>query len=125
MLAESTYSLAIETRHAERVRATREQLNQKITSLMAEQNEILKERIATQPNNQDLMKERQEIEDQILKCEVDLNDEVEMKFMDDEKMAHSNAWCSHCEMIEGLKKSRGKVYSLLLGQCTQVLVDKI
>jgi hypothetical protein len=38
---------------------------------MAEQNEILKE-IATQPTNQDLMKERREIEDQIL-CEIDLN----------------------------------------------------
>ena len=50
MLPESTYSSAIETRHAERVRATREQLNQKMTSLMAEKNEILKE-IATQFSN--------------------------------------------------------------------------
>ncbi len=50
VLAEPTYSLAIETRHAERVWATREQLNQKMTILTAEQNEILKE-IATQPNN--------------------------------------------------------------------------
>jgi hypothetical protein len=65
-----------------------------MTSLTAEQNEILKE-ILTEPNNQDLMKERQEIEDQILKCEIDLNDEVEMKLTDDEKMAHSNAWRSH------------------------------
>jgi hypothetical protein len=71
------------------------------------------------------MKERQEIEDQILKCEIDLNDEVEMKLKDDKMMAHSNSWHSHCETIECLKKSRGKVYSLLLGQCTQVLVDKI
>ncbi len=38
-------------------------------------------------------------------------------------MAYSNAWCSHCETTEGLKKSRGKMYSLLFGQCTQVLVD--
>jgi hypothetical protein len=29
------------------------------------------------------------------------------------------------ETTESLKKSRGKVYSLLLGQCTQVLVDKM
>ncbi len=50
VLAEPTYSSAIETRHAERVQTAREQLNQKMTSLMAEQNEILKE-IATQPNN--------------------------------------------------------------------------
>jgi hypothetical protein len=48
-----------------------------MTSLTAEQNEILKE-IATQPNNQDLIKERREIEDQILKCEIDLNNEVEI-----------------------------------------------
>jgi hypothetical protein len=91
---------------------------------MAEQNEILKE-IATQPSNQDLMKERREIEDQILKCEIDLNNEVEMKLTDNEKMAHSNVWRGHHETTDGLKKSRGKVYSLLLGQCTQVLVDKM
>jgi hypothetical protein len=31
----------------------------------------------------------------------------------------------HRETTESLKKSRGKIYSLLLGQCTQVLVDKM
>jgi hypothetical protein len=92
-----------------------------MTSLTAEQNEILKE-IVTQPNNQDLMKERQEIDNQSLKCEIDLNNEVEMKLTDNEKIAHSNVWRSHRETTEGLKQSRGKVYSLLLGQCTQVLV---
>jgi hypothetical protein len=48
-----------------------------------------------------------------------------MKLTDDKKMAHSNVWHSHHETTEGLKKSRGKVYSLLLGQCTQMLVDKM
>ncbi len=105
VLTEPTYLSAIETRHAERVRTTREQLNQKMTGLTIEQNEILME-IATQPNNWDIMKERQEIEDQILKCEIGLNNEVEMKLMDDKKMAHSNAWY---ERTEGLKKSREKV----------------
>ncbi len=28
-------------------------------------------------------------------------------------------------MTDGLKKSRGKIYPLLLGQCTQVLIDKM
>ena len=32
---------------------------------------------------------------------------------------------THRETTESLKSSRGKVYSLLLGQCTQVLVDKM
>jgi hypothetical protein len=48
-----------------------------------------------------------------------------MKLMDNKKMSDSNAWCSHHDTAEGLKKSREKVYSLLLGQCTQVLVDKM
>ncbi len=109
MLVEPTYSSEIETRHAEREQATREQLNQKLTRLKAEQTKILKE-IATHPKNQDLMKERQEIEDQILKCEMDLKDEVEMKLTDDKKMARSNALHSHRETTEGPKKSKGKVY---------------
>ena len=48
-----------------------------------------------------------------------------MKLTDDEKTAHSNAWRTHRETTESLKKSRGKIISLLLGQCTQVLVDKM
>jgi hypothetical protein len=48
-----------------------------------------------------------------------------MKLTDDEKTAHSNAWRTHRETTESLKKSRGKIYYLLLGQCTQVLVDKM
>jgi hypothetical protein len=48
-----------------------------------------------------------------------------MKLMDDKKMVHSSTWHSHHETTEGLKKSRRKLYFLLLGQCTQVLVDKM
>jgi hypothetical protein len=48
-----------------------------------------------------------------------------MKLMEDEKMAHINAWRTHREITDGLKKSHGKIYSLLLGQCTQALIDKI
>jgi hypothetical protein len=48
-----------------------------------------------------------------------------MKLTDDERTAHSNAWRTHQETTKSLKKSRGKIYSLLLGQCTQVLVDKM
>jgi hypothetical protein len=32
---------------------------------------------------------------------------------------------STSDVMGGLKKSRGKIYSLLLGQCTQVLIDKM
>jgi hypothetical protein len=48
-----------------------------------------------------------------------------MKLVEDKKMLHSNAWRTHCENTDGMKKSHGKIYSLLLGQCTQVLIDKM
>jgi hypothetical protein len=38
------------------------------------------------------MTEKQDIVDHILHCEIKLKDEVEMKLMDDKKMAHNNAW---------------------------------
>jgi hypothetical protein len=41
------------------------------------------------------------------------------------KMAHNNSWQSHRKVMGGLKKSRSKIYSLLLEQCTQVLIDKM
>ncbi len=74
---------------------------------MAEHNEILKE-IATQPNNQDLTKERWEIEDKILKCEIDLSNEVEIKLTDNEKMAHSNTCAAIVRQLRALRRAEGK-----------------
>jgi hypothetical protein len=72
-----------------------------------------------------LLRELREVDDQIAKCNIELNDEVRMKLTEDEKISHSNAWRTHRETTESLKKSRGKVYSLLVGQCTQVLINKM
>ena len=77
------------------------------------------------PNNCSPLKEMREAEDQIAQSEIELVDEVAMKLTDDEKIVHANAWRIHQETTESLKTSRGKVYSLLLGQCTQLLVDKM
>ncbi len=77
------------------------------------------------PNNRALLKEMRETEDQIAQGEIELVDEVAMKLTNDEKISYANAWRTHQERTENLKVSRGKVYSLLVGQCTQVLVDKM
>jgi hypothetical protein len=66
-----------------------------------------------------------EVNDDITKGEIELADEVNMRLTEDEKIFHSNAWRTHGETNESLKKSRGKIYSLLIGQCTQVLVNKM
>ncbi len=48
-----------------------------------------------------------------------------MELTEDEKILHSNTWRTHHEITDGLKKSHGKICSLLLGRCTQVLIDKM
>jgi hypothetical protein len=122
-LLEPAYSQAIQDRHAARVRATREQIELKLRSLKAEK-AALGSKIDDAPTNCGLLK-LQEVDNEIAKGDIKLNDEVGMRLTDDEKISHSNVWCTHQETTESLKKSRGKVYSLLLGQCTQVLVDKM
>jgi hypothetical protein len=82
-------------------------------------------KIIQAPTNCRLLKELQEADNQIARGNIKLNDKVKMKLTDDERTAHSNAWRTHRERTESPKKSRGKIYSLLLDQCTQVLVDKM
>jgi hypothetical protein len=124
VLPEPTYSKAILDRLAERVQAMRDQVNLKLSSLQQE-SLLIDDEIKQVPTDCKLMTEKQDIVDQILRCEIKLKDEVKMKLTDDKKMAHNNAWQNHRKVMAGLKKSRGKIYSLLLGQCTQVLIDKM
>jgi hypothetical protein len=74
--------------------------------------------IRVAPTDRGLLKEMREVDDQIAKGEIELANEVK-------NIAHANEWRTHRETTESLKKSKGKVYSLLLSQCTQVLVDKM
>jgi hypothetical protein len=82
-------------------------------------------KIMSAPTDQGLLKEMREVGDNIAKGEIELADEVDMKLAKGKKISHSSTWRTHRETDESLKKSRGKIYSLLLGQCTQVLVNKM
>ena len=123
-MPEPVHSQAIKDRHAARVKATKDRIELKLRGLMAEKVAI-QEELDTNPTNRALLKEMREVNDQIAQGEIELVDEVQIKLTDDEKIAHANAWRTHRETTESLKVSRGKAYSLLLGQCTQVLVDKM
>ncbi len=122
-LLKPVYSQATRDRHAARVRATRERIKLKLKSLRVEKTAI-ETKINNAPTSRGLLKELQEVDDEIAKGNIELNDEVEMRLTEDEKISHSNTWHTHGETTESLK-SRGKVYTLLLGQCIQVLVDKM
>ena len=108
-------------RHAERVKVSRDQLNLKLTSLRIKKVEI-ESKLAANPGNCNLRRERQEVDDNIGKTQIELMAEVDMELTNNERTAHNEAWHKHCKSSVSLKMSRGKVYFLLLGQCTKVLL---
>ncbi len=124
VLPEPAYSQAISGRDEAQVMATKDRIELKLRGLKAE-NAAIQLELDRDPNNRALLKEMREAEDQIAQSEIYLVDEVAMNLTEDEKIAHANEWRTHRETTESLKVSRGTVYSLLLGQCTQVLVDKM
>ncbi len=93
-LLEPTYLQAILDSHAERVKATRDHLNLKLTSLKKVK-VVIAEEIKANSTNCTLLREMREIDDNIAKGKIDLKDEVEMKLTKDEKTSHSNTWQSH------------------------------
>ncbi len=66
-----------------------------------------------------------EVESKLNVVKFELTDVVEVKTTSDEGMAFSNSWRTYRERTDCLVRSRGKVYSLVLGQCTTVLLDKM
>ncbi len=72
-----------------------------------------------------LLKSQMEVDNKLELAMFELTDVVEVKTTADESMAFSNAWWTYHERTDHLVRSRGKVYSLVLGQCTTVLLDKM
>jgi len=53
------------------------------------------------------------------------NVEVPIEMTDSEKTQYSNEWRTYRERNAQLSKNRGQAFSLILGQCTQLLQDKM
>jgi hypothetical protein len=85
---EPAHSQAILDRHAARVKATKERIELKLKGLKSEMAEIEAEiQVAS---SRTLLRELREVDNQIAKCNIKLTDEVGVKLMEDEKIAHSN-----------------------------------
>jgi hypothetical protein len=65
----------------------------------------LKPKSSKPPPIKGLLKELQEVDNQITRGNMKLNDEVEMKLTDDERTAHSNTRRTHQETTVSLKKA--------------------
>ena len=61
----------------------------------------------------------------IAQVEYEANVNVPIVMTDSEKTHSRNWWCTYREINSQLTKHRGQGFSLIIGQCTQLLQDKI
>ncbi len=66
-----------------------------------------------------------ELENKIDKEEYDQLQDVPYKLTQAKVLEYSNEFKSHSYRVSNLKKHRGIVYLLIIGQCTQILQDKM
>jgi hypothetical protein len=124
LLQEPTYPDSVFARHAVREKAVINRVTTMVTSL-EKQLAVIKAELLLTPRDLNLLKNQMEVESKLDVAKFELTDVVEVKTTSDEAMAFSNSWRTYHERTDRLVRSRGKVYSLVLGQCTTVLLAKL
>jgi hypothetical protein len=115
---------SIFARHAAKVLAHTTRINTKIVALEA-QIVAIKAALVTSPNDFDMISKKIDTEDKLAYAQQVLGEEPETLLTMDVKAVHSNAHRTFREDEHKALVNRGKVYTLILGQCTQVLKDKL
>ena len=114
VLLEPTYPPAVLARQAVRATAISARVTKMITNL-EKQLEVIEKELVSDPNDLNLLKNQMEVENKLELAKFELTDVVEVKTTADEAMAFSNSWRTYRERTDRLVRSRGKVYSLVLG----------
>jgi hypothetical protein len=114
VLLEPTYPPDVLARQLVRERAISARVAKMITNL-EKQLKVIETGLASDPNKLNLFKNQMEVENKLELARFELNNVVEVKTTAEESMAFSNSWRTYRKRIDQLVRSRGKVYSLVLG----------
>jgi hypothetical protein len=86
---------------------------------------LLEVEIALAPGNRSLVMELAKLNQDISQADFEAAQDVPIKLNDQEQIDYSNECRNHSRKISMLETHRGQAYSLILGQCTQLLQDKM
>ncbi len=124
MLLEPTYPEAVLARHTIHAQAVTTRVTKMVTSLQ-KQLDMIECKLLLTPTDLNLLESQMEVDNKLKLAKFELTDVVDVKTTADESMAFNNAWQTYHERMDYLVSSRGKVYSLVIGQCTTVLLNKM
>jgi hypothetical protein len=122
-LAEPVHSTAVMTRHAAREQMIR--TGQANLQAAREAQQIILEVAVIAATNLKAPMKLAILNNAIGEGAFQQNEEVPIKMSDSEKTQYSNEWRSYQERNSQLLKHRGQAFSLISGQCTQLLQDKM
>jgi hypothetical protein len=117
------HTAEVQRKHALKVTLKRTQQNALLaahTTMSAN----LQAQLAANPNPARTL-ELVEINNQIAQLTHDLAEDIPVKLHEEEKVEYDARVKSHNKKLDDLKLHRGKVYMLIMGQCTQRLQDKL
>ncbi len=86
---------------------------------------LLEAEIALAPGNRSLVMELVKLNQDIAQADFEAAQDVPIKLNDQEQINYSNECRNHSRRNFMLETQQGQAYSLILGQCTQLLQDKM
>jgi len=86
---------------------------------------LLQANMQADPDDVDAPMRVAKLQNEIAQAALEAQEEVPMSLTESEKTLHSNAWRTYRERKAKLDTHRGQCFSLILGQCTQLLQDNI
>jgi hypothetical protein len=122
-LAEPVHSTAVMTRHTAREQMIR--TGQANLQAAREAQQIILEAAVIAATDLEAPMKLAILNNAITEGAFQQNEEVPIKMSDSKKTQYSNEWRSYQERNSQLLKHRGQAFSLILGQCTQLLQDKM
>ncbi len=86
---------------------------------------LLVAEIALAPGDQSLVMELANLNQDIAQADFEAAQDVPVELNDQEQIDYSNECQNHSRRISTLETHQGQAYSLILGQCTRLLQDKM
>jgi hypothetical protein len=124
VLSAPVYPSTTMTQHALWIALVRSQQAAMLTAQLLSHTSLEAE-IALAPGNRSLVMELAKLNQDIAQADFEAIQDVPIKLNDQEQIDYSNKCRNHSRRISTLETHRGQAYSLILGQCTQLLQDKM
>jgi hypothetical protein len=124
VLSAPTYSSVTLTCHALQIALVRNQQETMKTAWFSSRT-LLEAEIANNPSNRTLVTELTKLNNDISQGDFEAAQDVPVELTNQERMDYSNECRNQSRRVAMLETHQGQAYSLILGQCMQLLQDKM